>query len=376
MGKTLVSVLLLGLAFVTPGKSQQAPDQEKALETFASAVEGVRSFDVTVTATMKILIGTVKDGDRYKARKLQPGEQPRVRTEYSRQVYDQGKGRIEILDRAGGKATMVIAYDHQVGKAHLVKEKAAAIDRSIRSTELDGGDYRDTYRTIFGGIPFGDLVRCFRERKGYVAITSPTATNPLLTLQANPVAPNDPRDVTYGPTAFRVALDPRRGMMPAVIEVLRQLDGELVVYRRMTVTDWKDVGNGLWVPIKATIQVLNSGKVRAEAGDIATETTLIVDVARSSWNKGLNEEAVQLPLPTGTKVTDRERSVRYVTGQPDPGKNLDELAKHVSDVVPITTVTPRPKTGWSGWIFYGSGIAAAVVLLGIVGVAVRKRLAR
>lgn len=111
-------------------------------------------------------------------------------------------------------------------------------------------------------------------------------------------------------------------------------------------------------------------------GSVGNEIVLVVDPTRSSWNKQLGDESLRLPLPAGTKVSDEERGVRYVTGQPDPGKNLDDLAKHARDVVPIATFTPQPKTSWYTWVFYGLGAAVAVVLLGVVGIVVRKHFAR
>lgn len=113
-------------------------------------------------------------------------------------------------------------------------------------------------------------------------------------LEAKPVPLDKAGDITIPIVGFRVGLDPRRGMMPAQIDVLCRVagkpDGKLELHRRMKVTDWKDLGNGIWVPIKATTTVFCIGKVRQEAGDIATETTIVVDPARSSWNKDVNEK--------------------------------------------------------------------------------------
>ena len=49
----------------------------------------------------------------------------------------------------------------------------------------------------------------------------------------------------------------------------------------------------------------------------------------SSWNQDIPEETFELPLPKGTTVIDHLRNVRYVTGEDDPGKNLDALAVSV-----------------------------------------------
>jgi hypothetical protein len=239
---------------------------------------------------------------------------------------------------------------------------------------MDAGDYRETYRSAFGGVHFDDLVVCFRQRKGYVVVGSSAGDSPLLTIEAKPVPPSKMPDVDLGAWGFKVALDPRRGMMPAVIEVLQPVKGVLQLYRRMTVNQWKDLGNGVWVPTKATTHIfyLDNGTNPDFHGQVANEIVLTVDEARSSWNKSVSEGTLRNPLPAGTKVMDTERGVQYVTGKADPGVNLADLAKHARDVAPIITTQPE-KPLWGTWLLRGAVLLVATVALVLGGWFVRKR---
>lgn len=160
------SSLVLLLLLTNPGLGEQAKDADQAVKLFESAIERIRSFDVTVTANMRIPVGLDESGS--KLRKLRSGEEPRTRTEYSRHIYSQGRGRTELLDGLGGKPIQVDTYD------------------KLHSITMEGGDYRDTFRTAFGGYWLGNLVERFRERKGYVTVEEPTGdvTSPYARSQA------------------------------------------------------------------------------------------------------------------------------------------------------------------------------------------------
>src|SRR5262245_41439294 len=124
MPKRILGALLPLLFFCGPGPSQERLDPERAIALYEIEVQRVRSFDVTVAATMRIRMGTEQvapagkneDGTprlpQLKLRKLRPGEEPQIRKEFSRQVYRQGKGRIELLDGPGGKPKQIVAYDN------------------------------------------------------------------------------------------------------------------------------------------------------------------------------------------------------------------------------------------------------------------------
>jgi hypothetical protein len=374
------------LIWLTLGPSlawAEVPDARSAMEFYETAVRTIRSYDLSIEVTFRHLHVSEVIGDAYideqgirrpptiKARKLRPDERPFVRKERSLQVYQQGKGRVEILS-PGGAVTNVVAYDGKIGKSHNVRARRAEISRMLQTATLDGGDYRETYRATFGGIT-EDLVLCLRERQGSVVVEGPTPETGLILLDAQPIADKS-KPVGWREWAFKLALDPRRGMMPAIIEVFQPIDRKLELYRRMTVNEWKKLDDGAWVPIKATTQIFHLDPKNKEVhGQVGNEIVLTVDVARSSWNKDIRDELLRLPLPAGTKVIDNERAVSYVTGKADRGKNLADLGANAREVVPFVVVLPPEKKGWPWWVIYGSVALVVLIRLTVVALLVRKR---
>jgi hypothetical protein len=114
------------------------------------------------------------------------------------------------------------------------------------------------------------------------------------------------------------------------------------------------------VPVSAITYFFDSDLNLATFGEVANELTLVVDVSRSSWNKEIPESTFNLPLPAGVKVTDSLREVQFVTGKPDTGENLDELAANARNLVPYPVQKAPPVESHSPWMWIIGGVTILV----------------
>jgi hypothetical protein len=361
------------LAFSALSHGSEKIDGKDVLYALEAAIGSIRSYDVLVKATMRIFIhsdtvGPAPPGTTrpmIKNRLLRQGEAPMVVRQYSRQVYLKGRGRVEIMDGAGGTGGKISTYDNVEAKSFNVRTGDLFISRSIGGITMDGGDYRETFRRVSRGVNL-DLLAGLKERVKYLQFKEPQKGQPFVIVEAPPVG-KEIGGVSYPQWAFRVKLDPRRKMLPASIEVFQPLGADLRLYRRTTVEQWKDIGEGTWVPTKARTRIFAIEPENREIdGQVANEIVLDVDVVHSSWNKQIGKEVFNLPLPAGTRVTDTERGVRYVTGKADPGKNLSDLARNARNAVPFTTGPNAEIASWQSW----KAITGYMLVVGVaVGIA-------
>lgn len=224
----------------------------------------------------------------------------------------------------------------------------------------DGWNYLHACRNIQGSY---SILECMRERKN-VVVSEPDGSSILLE-----TAPRPKGEVEYAPFGFRVTLDKTHGAMPVVIERTKIIQGQIFTQRRLRVLEWKGLGMGVWVPVRIITQYFNSDPDWGAFGALYSEETLVVDVAQSSWNKEIPEATFTLPLPTGVKVLDTRRGVQFVTGKPDPGKNLDDLIAHARKVVPYPVVRPpRPAKPWwrKWWSLSAFAVSAAGAALFVI----------
>jgi hypothetical protein len=349
------------------------------LDLFGGALGSIRSFDVMVSATSRRLIVTEGredvDSKRQKKkfviinrRELRAGELPQTSHEYFHQVFQRGKGRIEYLDGPKGKAVRYLVYDEETAKSWVPAQRAAAIDRPPAAPVMGGMDYRECYRNVVWSAA---LMKCLRERTN-VKLIPPVPDSPFVILETDPLPQANIDLPTFG---FRIAIDPRRNFMPAVVEIFRPIAGKPFMMTRREVVDWKDLGGGLWVPTKVVSRHFDSDPDWKETfGHVHSEVVMQIDLTRSSWNKNIPEEVFTLPLPVGAVVTDFRRKVQYVTGKPDAGKNLEELAAHARDMVPIRLDPPAEKSSPRPVIIAGSAAAFTLIVVVAVGWRLRRRI--
>jgi hypothetical protein len=127
---------------------------------------------------------------------------------------------------------------------------------------------------------------------------------------------------------------------------------------RSEVIKWHALDCGVRVPIHIRTTLFDAQPDKGTLGELDVERTLTIDVAKSSWNVQIPDQAFDLPIPAGANVNDDLRSVRYITGKADPGKNLEELAKQAKHLVPVATAAPVRTPGrWTWWAAFPISIA-------------------
>jgi hypothetical protein len=368
IGYLLILSLLLELFALSENKICAQTPQEylDLLNGSLLLIKGTNRFYIIRKGSVKMVNGR-EQHIVTSSRKLFPNESPKTSQYLYRQVFQKGKGRIEFLDGPKGFVKNYIVYDSETEKGWTPSQHTATIARPVRPPAgLDGIDYRECFRTVIGNVPF---LKCFRER-GNTRVEVKREGN-LVVLHSDPITTTKP-SVDLPNFGLRATIDPQHGFIPIVLEMLKTIDGKLMPYTRRTVTNWKDLGGGVWAPTRVVSQHFDLDPQFQETfGQVSDEVVMEVDLNRSSWNKDIPEETFELPLPKGATVVDFRRNVRYVTGEDDPGKNLDSLAAHAQELVPINTGYPLPSNPW----LLRALIGVSILLLALIGfwVFVRQR---
>jgi hypothetical protein len=347
-GDSMVHRYVLVLTLVTAAFCQRpvaaSPELtvQEAVDLLDGALQSVKSFDVRVDCSITFLIKyehseSVSNGKKMRVvrsrRKRRADEPPKVKRESIRQVFQRGKGRIEFLGKDSPSATKVVSYDDETMRSFSPGSRTLAIrDRPEHIAGFDGWEYLHTYRNVEGPIP---LLHCLRERKN-VSIKQDARDDSLVILETPPCPE---MQVEYARSGFRVTLDKAHGFMPVVTERFQRIGEQNFTDRETRVVEWKDVGGRIWVPVKAVTRYFDPEPPLF--GEVSSEQTLVVDVPRSSWNREYPEATFDLPIPAGTQVQDGLQNVHYITGKPDPGKNLTDLAAHA---VKLVHLPPRART--------------------------------
>jgi hypothetical protein len=195
-------------------------------------------------------------------------------------------------------------------------------------------------------IPTGLATSATKAAPPAELAVAPGAALPLL-----PKIPGDPvvriesapdlNSDYFGPWGFRISIDPRRGFMPAVVEIFQNASDGYATRSRMTVNAWTEINKGLYVPTRVTTDEFADDPVTGQKyGSLAAQISIEVDLKRSTWNRLIPEETFSLPLPAGTAVADSLRGVRYVAGKSEPGANLTDLAASARGIVPVSSASP------------------------------------
>lgn len=367
-------VAIMVMCLVTDRSLAQVRGVEDAIELLEAATQSVKSFDcrITVTRSMFIVIDTVPTTERTSKGKAQPpkvanirkvgsNESPKVSREFFRQVHQNEKGRIEFFNSDNSKVLTHIVYDRESEKSWTPKDSSGEV-RELGITLTDGWDYLSLIKYSFGRA---ELVRCLRERSNVkLKVVEP---NGSITLETTPDMKNEGAFPRWG---FRVTLDSKHGFMPAMIELFIDKNGSPFTESRKTINEWRSLGNGTWVPVKATTQHFSASD--RFYGEVQSDMVMEVDVANSSWNRVLPDSTFQITFPAGTRVVDTRRQLMYVTGKPDATQNLDTFAESAREVVPLVYNFPPANEPWKKWL-----ALAEIAMLLIVGaalfIAYRKR---
>jgi hypothetical protein len=328
--------------------SAEESSVEQTIDAVDGAIQSVKSWDIRVQCTTQFFIkqdisAEMSQGKEIfvtkSKRKYSPGEKHTGFIESYRQVFQRGKGRIEHFKPIEGQHSIggqpnTLVFDGEMQKTFNDQTMLATIGMpSENMVPSDGWHYLQSYRNIQGQWP---IPLAFRERKN---TTVKKLDSSLMLLESVPCPGTK---VSYPYFGFRVVLDKKHGFMPAVIEQFQEIQGKNFTMRKVKIAEWKSLGGGLWAPIKVVTDYFYSDPKWPTFGELYSEDLLVVDVARSTWNESIPEETFNLALPAGTKVQDTLREVQYVTGQADPGKNLQDLAANAKDMIPYPVFHPLP----------------------------------
>jgi hypothetical protein len=363
--------LLLVLDFVAPIDALSAQERQDVLDTgqllnaLEAAIGTVRSFEVhvhvrgegyfadnIVTENGKPVIENGKP-------KLESSVSSKTTMAHSRQLFSRGWRKIVKLNPQSGEPSEILGSDNELERIHFLSSNRGSIRRAGGRGIGWGQDYQETFRTLCDGVP---IILVFRERIKNVRVSR---EGPYVVFEV------DPKGITYAGWGFRVYADPRVNFLPAKTEAFQDRDGERQLMARMTVMERKKVGT-VEVPVRAVTEFFSCNKESPKYQHVHSKYELKVNVAESRWNEAIAEETFRVPFPAGIYVIDEIRDVAFVVGKPDPGKNLEELARNSKILAKnIRPVFPPPTRNWAWWIV--GGTSAGVVLLALVAFLIYRR---
>jgi hypothetical protein len=338
-------------------------DVKAATQMIETAVEGIWSFDLRLGITQRTLVKpefAQESGKSVHVRNTKLVKPEIVQLE-RRQVYRQRKSRVEYLPSASSKpgepTPPIFVCDGEVVKMWNAANKESIVSPMLFRITPEGLDYRETYSNVLGTI---SLVSCLKERKG-VRISRDKSNGSRFVFDL-PTAPPETAVALFN-TAFRVTVDSDKGFMPVKIEQLRSVEGKVLTAIAVTVTEWHKLGNGTHVPLRALVEVFDTAPNKGTFGQTMATAELVVDLTHSAWNVEIPDREFELPLPKGTTVSDSVNNVIYVVGDPDPGKNLKEIAASAKDLV-ATAPAYVPSANTTG------NNSRLMLVLGLVALAV------
>src|SRR6266496_1919475 len=174
----------------------------QVLDLFEGSLQTISSFDVRVECSRKFLLKTeaVQDLSRGNKRllikdirELRPQEQPQILKKTYRQVFQQGRGRVETLEVDGKKTVEVTVYDGESQKCYQPLQKQGSIRNKATRLIEEGWDYHEAYDTVYGDF---SILTCFRERK-YNTKVRQEPNSPSLVILESPPDPNAQNKISY-----------------------------------------------------------------------------------------------------------------------------------------------------------------------------------
>jgi hypothetical protein len=357
-GLIATCLIMTSLGCSQAAGGQDLPKVSNFLDSLETAIKSITSFDVYVQDTTEYYFSTEKDESGRQARAVTLHSPPIIERTKSRQMFAyNGWRRIEGRDSDTGKdGGVIVGADNEVERIHFPLRSEGAVRAAGGPSMSDGSDYFETFRTVTTSIP---ILVVFREREKEARIRREPSGRVVLE-----VDPTDVRGMTYGGWGFRVYADPAVNLLPAVIEKYWIIKGKQVLLSRRTILERKQIAPGVAVPVKSVTHYFEPEKDSGKFGEVWKKVDLVVDVARSRWNHPIPQEAFRVPFPAGTRVIDEIRDVAFVTGKPDPGRNLADLAANARGLIRNVQYRPLPPPSYA-WVWWAAaGSAAALALTG------------
>lgn len=345
---------------VTPrlaAQSSKPPSAETALQLFEAAATRIKSYDVYLKDTMTFLAFEERSPPTENApstvvhrRPFRKGEAPPPRVEWFRQYSQAGRVRIDKINPADGNVVQSIVSDGETEKTLDSPKRSATIRSASPAWYSHGVDYRCSYLHYMGTQP---LLGCLRGRSN----TRCWMADGLCHLES------EGRVGEGGilPHAnIHVAFDPSNGFLPVLMEEFVSGDRRRLTKWQTTITDFTDV-NGIRVPVRSKTRIFDHAD-KGMLGEVLAEEVDEIDVSRSRWNLDVPDARFQLVIPAGVKLIDTTRNVRLITGQTDPGKNMDALIANAKSVIRFEPVasTERQSSRWT-WTWAAVAVSVGVV---------------
>lgn len=349
--------LLFTMAVWTPARGDES--SKLLVDAIEASANSITSFDIyaTVVRTVIVRYSAVEENGR---RGREVGTllgKPSTSKMLTRQVYSTGRRRIEQLNPQTNAVSMVVASDGQVERVWHPTRLEAMIRRPGRPVFNGGFDYQESYRSFTGPI---SIPLIFREREKNIRVRKSEGNGRYHVIEADP-APG--HGFTMGNRGLRLFADSLENLLPATIETYRVVNGEPVVVTRKKVMERKKIADGINAPTRVLTEYYSPAKDDQYYKQLIAMAELKVDLSRSRWNVPIDNSAFTIPIPAGAKVVDTIRNITFVTGKPDPGKALDDLATGARGLITNTRQPPMPAPwAWYWWVI-GLVAAAGVIVV-------------
>lgn len=183
---------------------------------------------------------------------------------------------------------------------------------------------------------------------------------------------------------YRIWLDPAHGMCPTGFQHYQVIpkfydskdiggdDLEHVTYS-CTATDFLQLDDGTWVPVRALITQSMIDWPREDGGlrEVKLyDITAVVDVAKSRWNEGVSEEDFVFDFPPATRVYNELLGVHFVASKEGAGSNIDDLLEHAASVIPAGG-SAAPVADRSGTMFALMLVSGTMLFVIVIALIVR-----
>lgn len=252
-----VRIAFLISLFVVLAVPPVVAETNNAVDLCVQAIEKIRSYDVTF-ALECLDYPNSADGDNSPSR---------TGPYHTRDAFASGLGRRveQFLDTP---IHSISVMDWQTANSDPDKRPAS----TAISYALDGNGYLDFVNPNCWGFFLVDLLRDKQSR--IQRLDPPSNAKHLIGFE-----------VTHPQMMMpvRVWADPPHGYMPAIIEkYVLDNSKKRRLFGIARVQEFRDVGGGVWVPVKCT-HALMSG-VKLKSGKPYAGTSLTIDVKKYSWN--------------------------------------------------------------------------------------------
>jgi len=310
----------------------------ECIRNYQNAEQSVMSYDIRLEVTTRLFFDIKDENGPHARRPI-----PKIDKFYYRQVIDGNNGRMESFNANWQAIAETRVFDREADK--LYSHKSHTLDVLKRSNYVvpKWHDYLNSFRTVFGRI---SLARTLKDRKSAKCVVLSDPNLLLVTVEPQPNT-----DVTHPNNMFRAVFSIKDGFLPNLIEELYPVGDAFRVYSQTEVLERTPISNGLLMPTRSVTRLFLYNSPGQEL-EVLWEAEMRVDLKQSSWNQPNPENVFEMPIPAGTRVRDTRMQASFVTGQLDPGKNLDELVKTAKEVFPSTFVemSKAHTINWKLWI--------------------------